>query len=453
MAYPIAQSARQNAILAALPMLDYAGMADDLEAVDLAFGQVLDEPGASSGYVHFPISCTASLVSSTQDGEMSELAICGHEGLVGVAAILGMPVLNHRAVVMKAGQAYRLSVVNFEEALARSDAFRRLALRYVQALMAQMSQSIVCSRHHSVLQRLSFWLLFNQDRADRAQLKVTHENIAHMLGVRRESITQAAGQLQSDGWIKTSRGRISIENTPGLASRACECYGLLKTEYERLHQPTPAGHNCTNGVAMAREPEAAPDHAVPALPLAEDRKYADIYNFAPVGLLSVDAQGRMLEVNMAGAILLGMQRSQSSNQVFTDLLTEGSRQVFLDFHAEVMSGKCRRHCELSLLATPQRPFAVVRVEATVDEDGLENRMVLLDITAQVQQAQALATREREQRALLEHLPGVFWIKDEQGQFVAVNHLNQRNGHDMNTSQGLLQPATRGSASREAGFSA
>ena len=240
MAYPMAQSARQNGILGAMPMLDYAGMADDLEPVDLVFGQVMEEPGTGPGFVYFPVSCTASLVSSTQEGEMSELAICGHEGLVGVAAVLGMPVLNHRVVVMKAGQAFRLSAANFELALARSEALRRLALRYVQALMAQMAQSIVCSRHHSVLQRLSFWLLFSQDRAEHAQLKVTHETIAHMLGVRRESITQAAGQLQSDGSIKTSRGRISIENTTGLASRACECYGLLKAEYARLDQIAPA---------------------------------------------------------------------------------------------------------------------------------------------------------------------------------------------------------------------
>jgi len=435
MAYPIAQSARQNDILAALPILDYASIADDLESVDLVSGQVIDEPGAASSAVYFPVSCTASLVSSTQDGEMSELAITGHEGLIGVASVLGMPAMNHRVVVMSAGQACRMSAAAFEAALARSEPFRRLTLRYIQALMGQMAQSIVCSRHHSVLQRLSFWLLFNQDRSANGQLKVTHETIAHMLGVRRESITQAAGLLQSYGWIRTSRGKIAIEDAQGLDSCACECYRLVKAEYARLRQPVPqpmpSGLDTSQGTFRALEScgSAQSEAGTTMLPVTADRKYADIYDFAPVGLLSVDLHGRILEANMAGAILLGIQRSQSSRHVFTDFLTDGSRDTFLAFHAEVMSGKCRRHCELSLKATAQRPGMVVRVDATVDEDGLENRMVMFDITEQVQQAQALAAREREQRALLAHLPGVFWIKDELGRFVAVNHLSSRNGVD------------------------
>jgi len=240
MAYPIAQSARQNGILAALPLLDYARMADDLESVDLVSGQVIDEPGSAHGFVYFPVSCTASLVSSTQDGEMSELAITGHEGLVGVACVLGMPSVSHRTMVMSSGQAYRMPAHAFESAIAQSDMLRRLTLRFVQVLMSQMAQSIVCSRHHSVLQRLSYWLLFNQDRSNTDQLKVTHEIVAHMLGVRRESITQAAGLLQSSGWIRTSRGKIFIENPQGLSGRACECYGLVKAEYERLKEPVPA---------------------------------------------------------------------------------------------------------------------------------------------------------------------------------------------------------------------
>ena len=446
MAYPIAQSARQNDILAALPILDYASIADDLESVDLVSGQVIDEPGLVSSSVYFPVSCTASLVSSTQDGEMSELAITGHEGLVGVASVLGMPAVNHRVVVMCAGQAYRMPASAFEDALARSEPFRRLALRYVQALMAQMAQSIVCSRHHSVLQRLSFWLLFNQDRSANGQLKVTHETIAHMLGVRRESITQAAGLLQSYGWIRTSRGKIAIEDSHGLDSCACECYGLVKAEYTRLQQtvqqPMSLGQDGSDGMPRSFNAQGTPqggaDASTPSA--AVDRKYADIYDFAPVGLLSVDLQGRILEANMAGAILLGIQRSQSSGHVFTDFLTDESREAFLTFHAEVMSGKCRRHCELTLKATSQRPCMVVRVDATVDEDGLENRMVMFDITEQVQQAQALAAREREQRALLEHVPGVFWIKDELGRFVAVNHLSSRNGSGTDGAHRIQMPS-------------
>jgi PAS domain-containing protein len=160
-----------------------------------------------------------------------------------------------------------------------------------------------------------------------------------------------------------------------------------------------------------------------------------------VGLLSVDPQGRLLEINMAGAILLGIQRSRSTHHVFTEFLSDEAQEAFLDFHAEVMSGKCRRHCELALKPTAQKPALVVRIDATVDEDGLENRMVMSDITEQVQEAQALAAREREQRAWLEHLPGVFWIKDEMGRFVAVNHLAQRHGRDA-AAQGF-EPVSSG----------
>ncbi len=419
-----AQSARKNDILASLPILDYANICDDLESVDLTSGQVIDEPGSVFGFVYFPVSCTVSLVSSTQDGEMSELATTGREGLVGVASVLGMPTMNHSAKVMCAGQAYRMSADAFESALAQSEVLRCLSLRYVQALMTQMAQSIVCSRHHSVLQRLSYWLLFNQDRAASDELKVTHEVIAHMLGVRRESITQAAGLLQTSGWIRTSRGKIRIENTSGLRARACECYGLMDAEYARL-SPTaqPSLHVAQVPLSYANSKALLMDtDSAVALDAASDRRYADIYDFAPVGLLSVDGQGQMLEVNMAGAILLGVQRSQSKRQLFVDFLTDGSRADFLSFHAEVMTGKCRRHCELKLAATAQRPVVVVRIDATVDEDGLENRMVMFDITEQVQQSMALVAREREQHDLLAHLPGVFWIKDESGGFVAVHHL-------------------------------
>lgn len=424
MAYPHTDSPRQNGILAALPLPDYARIAGDLESVALSAGQVIEAPGSAHGFVYFPVTCTASLVSSTQDGDMSELAITGQEGLVGVSSVLGMPSAHHRVMVMCAGQAYRMPVPVFESAVAQSESLRRLTLRYVQALMSQMAQSIVCSRHHSVLQRLSYWLLFNQDRANTDQLKVTHELVAHMLGVRRESITQAAGVLQSSGSIRTSRGKIHIENPEGLGARACECYGLVKHEYARLHAPLqPQGWATGAAFADARAPrDEAELETRMSDGAAGDRKYEDIYDFAPVGLLSLDVQGQLLELNMAGAIMLGVQRSRSSRHVFTDFLSEESRGDFADFHAEVMSGKCRRQCQLQLKPTAQRPEMVVRVAATVDEDGVENRMVMTDITEQVQQARQLAAREREQRALLEHLPGVFWIKDEMGQFVAVHHL-------------------------------
>lgn len=442
MVYPVTHSARQNGILAALPLPDYANVAEALEPVDLAGGQVIEEPGVASAAVYFPVNCTVSLVSGTQEGELSELAITGREGLVGIASVLGMPFANQRVVVMCAGQAYRMPVADFEAALSRSQALRRLALRHVQALMVQMGQGIVCSRHHSVLQRLSFWLLFNHDRSARDQLKVTHETIAHMMGVRRESITQAAGLLQAAGRIRTSRGRIVIEDAQGLRQHACECYGLVHAEYTRLQAHGPGDYGALSPVwpgALSCAPQPAPQQGPVPQP-AVDRKYADIYDFAPVGLLSVDPQGRMVDINMAAAILLGIQRSQSSQQRFSDCLTPEAQPAFQRFHEEVMSGRCRRHCELTLQAGAHRPTRVVRIDATVDEDGTENRMVLTDITEQVQQTQALAAREREQRALLDHVPGVFWIKDKQGQFVAVHHPLQRPGEQTHDGRLDLGPA-------------
>lgn len=420
MPYPITQSARQNHLLAALPMLDYARFANALEEVDLKSGQVIHEAGGHSDFVYFPTTCTASLVSSTLDGDMSELAITGHEGVVGLPLILGMPFMNHRVMVLCSGQAYRLPASIFESALAQSEVLRRLSLRYVQAVMAQMAQSIVCSRHHSVMQRLSCWLLFNRDRSASDQLRVTHEMIAHMLGVRRESITQAAGALQTAGLIRTSRGRITIEDGDGLGSKVCECYGAVQSEYRRLLDPSAVSQgleallSCVQDTPQSFRTVQYTDHdaAAPALNGATDhRKYADIYDFAPVGLLSVDVQGRLLDINLAGAIMLGVQRSHCTEHEFAQFLMPASRPVFAQFHAEVLSGKCRRHCELTLAARGQQGETQVRLDATVDEDGQENRMVMQDISAQTRQAAQWAAHEREQHALQARFQGQFWSQD------------------------------------------
>ena len=376
-------SARANRVLGALPMSDYMPVVSQLEAVQLEPGQILEEPGTAASHVHFPVSCAITLVSATRDGEMSELALIGREGLVGLPALLGTPSSAMQALVLRPGLAYRLPAPAFAQLLQRSAAMQALALRHVQSLMVQMAQGVVCSLHHSVLQRLSTWLLFHHTVTASDQVRATHETIAHMLGVRRESITQAAGQLQNAGCISTSRGRIHIHDPLGLRSHVCECYALMEQDHQQLWQLPPQDEQMAPlGMGpWSQSPSyvAGDAHEVSGDGEASGR-YADIYDFAPVGLLSVDAQGRLMEANMAAAIQLGISRSQCHQYRFVDFLQQESRQAFEQFHREVLSGKCRRHCELGLMPGAHRPAAVVRLDATVDENGAENRMVMVDVT-------------------------------------------------------------------------
>jgi len=407
-------SARANRVLGALPMVDYMSMVSQLEAIELQPGQILEEPGTPASHVHFPISCAITLVSATRDGEMSELALIGREGLVGLPALLGAPSSAVQAVVLRPGLAYRMPAAAFAQVLQRSAAMQTLALRHVQSLMVQMAQGVVCSLHHSVLQRLSTWLLFHHTVTDSDQVRATHETIAHMLGVRRESITQAAGQLQSAGCISTSRGRIHIHDAQGLRNHVCECYALVEQEHRQLWQlpqqdeePAPMGmgpwsHGHADSAVGHEEASGDPNAS---------GRYADIYDFAPVGLLSVDAQGRLMETNMAAAIQLGISRSQCHQYRFVDFLQPESRQAFEQFHREVLSGKCRRHCELGLMPGAHRPAAVVRLDATVDENGEENRMVMVDVTeSHRQMAQFLHAHGRDGMPAGDGLPadGMSW---------------------------------------------
>ena len=217
MSYPMVEGARRNRILAAVPLSHYARLSEHLKPVDLAAGQVICEAGESLDFVYFPTTCTTSLVSHTADGDSSELAMTGRDGMVGVSLVLGSDSMNHRAVVQCAGQAFRMPADVFQREIVRCRELQQQALCYVQSLITQMAQSIVCIGHHSVSERLCYWLLFNRDALSTDQLKVTHETIANMLGVRRESITQALGKLQSAGLVSSGRGKIQILNRDGLS--------------------------------------------------------------------------------------------------------------------------------------------------------------------------------------------------------------------------------------------
>ncbi len=408
-------SARANRILGALPLADYMPLAAQFEPVQLQAGQVLEAAGAHHGHVHFPVSCAVTLVSTTRDGEMSELALIGREGLVGMAAVLGGTGAALQSVVLRPGLAYRLPAAAFGSALQRSTALQAMALRYVQSLMVQMAQGVVCSLHHSVLQRLSTWLLVHQTVTASPQVQATHETIAHMLGVRRESITQAAGQLQAAGCLTTSRGRLTIDDPQALRSHVCECFSQIEQDQQQLWQ-TPLQAQAPAGVGLAGWTASDAEEAdeAPLAPQVQAQsqargRYADIYDFAPVGLLSVDSQGRLLETNMAAAIQLGIPRSQCRQYRFVDFLQPESREAFERFHREVLSGKCRRHCELGLLPAARSPAAVVRLDATVDENGEENRMVMVDITeSHRQMAQLLHAHGQDLGLALPHQDGELW---------------------------------------------
>ena len=227
-------SARQNHLLDALPSADYERLASHLEPIPMRLGDVLYEPGVKLKYVYFPTTSIVSLLYVLEDGASAEIAIVGNEGILGISLFMGGDTTPSRAVVQSAGQGYRLKAELLKSEFGRFGPTMHLLLRYTQALITQMAQTAVCNRHHSVDQQLCRWLLLSLDRLASNELAMTQELIANMLGVRREGVTEAAGKLQDAGLIRYRRGRITVVDREGLEARACECYQVVKTEFDRL---------------------------------------------------------------------------------------------------------------------------------------------------------------------------------------------------------------------------
>ena len=225
---------KQNHILAALPDADYARLLPDLELIPMPLGWALYESGGHMSYLYFPTTSLVSLLYVMEDGASAEIAISGNEGLVGIALFMGGETTPSRAVVQSAGNGYRLGANAAKREFATGGHLQQLALRYTQALITQMAQTAVCNRHHSVEQQLCRWLLLSIDRLSGIELKMTQELISNMLGVRREGVTEAAGKLQAEGLIQYTRGHINVVNRAGLERRVCECYAVVKREYDRL---------------------------------------------------------------------------------------------------------------------------------------------------------------------------------------------------------------------------
>lgn len=225
---------RQNNILAALSKEEYERILPDLEMVEMPLGWTISEAGDHVKYIHFPISGIVSLIYDLEDGTSSEIAIVGNEGMVGISIYMGGESMPSSTEIQCAGRAYRLSRSTLKREFALGGQLQRIALLYTQALIAQTSQTAVCNQHHSLEQQLCRWLLMSIDRLPENQVAITHSLIAKLLGVRRESITDAVGKLLKDGIIVNPRGRVTVANLNKLKKRVCECYGAVTEEYNRL---------------------------------------------------------------------------------------------------------------------------------------------------------------------------------------------------------------------------
>jgi CRP-like cAMP-binding protein len=223
-----------NRLLAMLPAEEHERLLPHLERVSFALGEVIYESGGQQSYIYFPTTAIISLLYLMENGSSAEMGVAGHEGLVGIALFMGGETVPNRAVVQSAGDALRMTTKVLQEEFARGGMFQRLLLRYTQALMTQMSQTAVCNRLHTVEQQLCRWLLLSRDRLETDELIMTQELIANMLGVRREGVTVAAQRLQEHGLISYVRGHIMILDRRGLEATVCECYKVVRDEYDRL---------------------------------------------------------------------------------------------------------------------------------------------------------------------------------------------------------------------------
>jgi CRP-like cAMP-binding protein len=226
--------ARKNHLLSVLQEAEWARVSPHLVRVDMPLGQVVYESGDRLNHVYFPVTAIVSLLYVMEDGASAEIAIVGNEGLIGIALFMGGETTPSRAIVQSAGEAYRLDARILKQEFHRAGPVQRLLLRYTQALITQMAQTAVCNRHHSIDQQLCRWLLLSIDRLPSNELKMTQELIANMLGVRRSGVTEAALKLQDAGLIRYSHGHIEVLDRPGLEARVCECYSVVKREFDRL---------------------------------------------------------------------------------------------------------------------------------------------------------------------------------------------------------------------------
>ncbi len=448
------QSLRNNRILAALTPSEHSRLVDDLEIVTLTAGQVLYRPDDIISHAYFPTNCIASLVSTTGSSESTALVMTGNDGLLGFPLVLGADTAMYEVALQSSGSAYRLPAEVLRWELDQGMNLQHLCMRYVKNLIAQLAQSVVCTRHHSLDQRLCRWLLLSLDKQSGNLLDVTQEFIAHMLGVRREGITEAAGRLQAAGLLQYSRGRMTILNRPGLEARVCACYRLLKSQDEAPSGMVPAlpQYRPRPNPAILRKRAEARLQQVPAtlhnasldsvrllhelqvheveLELHNEElrqayaevdslreKYADLYNFSPVAYITVDRMGAIRQSNLAGAILLGLKRSEITRHRFGASVASAWVPTFNRFIEQALGTHVKCHCEVELVATEQRRPATVRIDAAADEKTGECWMVVSDITEAKYQEKVLKEQQANLNAVqqLGHIGIWTWNLQTQAQ--------------------------------------
>jgi CRP-like cAMP-binding protein len=231
------QKRPQNLVLAALDDDFEKKLIAQMDLVPLPIGKILLEPGVASQHAYFPTTCVVSLLCRIENGSAAEVATIGNEGVVGGVNVLDGEASPIQAVVRSTGYAYRIRAKTLQREVEANPALEVLLNKYQHFLMAQMAQTAACNRHHTLDQQLCCWFLHCLDRIPSNELIITQEFIAQMLGVRREGVTAAAGKLQKNGIISYRRGRISIVDREGLEERACECYGIIRREYDRIMAP------------------------------------------------------------------------------------------------------------------------------------------------------------------------------------------------------------------------
>ena len=232
---------KQNHLLAALPANEFERLFPHLELVPMPLGEALYESGGRLQHVYFPTTSIVSLLYVMENGASAEIAVVGNEGILGISLFMGGETTPSRAVVQSAGYGYRLKAQLLKQEFNRAGPVLHLLLRYTQALITQMAQTAACNRHHALEQQLCRWLLLSLDRLPTNKLTMTQDLIANMLGVRRDGVTEAAGNLQRAGLIHYSRGRITVLDRPRLEQAACECYAVVKKEFDRLLSDIPLG--------------------------------------------------------------------------------------------------------------------------------------------------------------------------------------------------------------------
>ena len=398
---------RNNQILASLPESELATLSHHLERVSLNPGWVMHEPHAKIEHVYFPTSGVVSQIFTTSSGTTTELAMTGHNGLIGLAAVLGGEFMTHEAVVRCAGEAYRLRANQLRRALVQGSVLQAQILGYVQALIMEISHGVACNRHHRVEERLARWLLQNADLNGGHQVRVTQETMGDMLGVRREAINEAARKLQDNGLILRHRGSVDIADREGLEARACECYHSLR-HHERMLPPGHNGHGYEhpalqrhthhvdsrdqrdNGhsswpesmimqglnTQQAELSEHIGDLRAAYLEVENLKKqFEDLYEYAPMPYFMLDSNGQLERTNIAGAIMMGIKHSDFERRPFADFLDQNSVAQFMRFYRSVLTGRCREGCDIALKSNAHRPELAVRLYGAPDEDGAECRLM------------------------------------------------------------------------------